>query len=67
MIRARLTRRQYMETIAEHESSQRNKRTTSKLKSGLVPFRRPLDALGNKLKGAAYKQWLEEALNNKDD
>lgn len=67
MIKARLTRREYLETIAEHEQSQRMKRTTTKSKSGLIPFRRPVDALGRKIKGDAYRLWLEGVSENKED
>lgn len=67
MIKARLTRREYMENIAEREKAQRTKRGSDKLKTGFRPFRRPVDALGNKIKGDAYKLWLEGVSANKDD
>ena len=57
MIKQRMTWRQYKELLSEIESNERHKRLTPKHRTGLKPFRRPLDEHGNKLKGQAYKDW----------
>lgn len=60
MIKYRMTRREYTELLAEHENSQRSKRLGPKLKTGLRPFRMPVDAAGNKISNAAIRRTLKK-------
>jgi len=59
MIPKRMSRTDYLEA-RRSESRKRNKSEDTKHSKGLTPFRRPLDANGNKLKGEAYREWLDQ-------
>ena len=58
MIPKRMSRSDYLEA-RRSESRKRNKSEDGKYSKGLTPFRRPRDADGNKLKGEAYRKWLD--------
>lgn len=59
---SRMTRVEYMQLLKQQVAN-KNKRTDDEFNKGLVPFRRPLDKHGKKLKGEAYDRWLQDQLD----
>lgn len=59
MIARRLQWLEYKDAIEEQSMAQRAKGKGNKSKTGLRPFRRPIDpSTGLKMVGRAYKEWL---------
>lgn len=51
--------------LLKEQVANKNKRADDEYHKGLVPFRRPLDEHGRKLKGEAYDRWLQDQLDRK--